>query len=1336
MHSFLRMRSALWTGFCALALSALIVGAAEAKPRPGNQNKGFRLFARPLGALVINRIYCGLSSSGEICVDSTNSSTIGGGFWPKGTADQYVFNSGIQVAGLIGPDANPEWRGDTTGAQFFSPRGDNHGEEFRPIFNASNPDDVENWPEAGFVPSGDASEELYDPLLRGRLSASQGDVWFLSWEGNPAFAAGREHPLGILVEQRGLGYNFPAGNEDILYFIYTFYNVTSRDPAAYTSVRPGMQEILAEAGEQFQDVNEQRFNIDIPDAGYTITNLFAAFGADMDVAEAGANFASVNVPFSLGYTYEHTFSPAAGWTFDPALFGPPFFAGSGFVGVKYLKSPVDPNTGEEVGLTLFSNTINGGAFDDAQNVTQLYRYLSNNISVAAGDAACNTGDPRATRICYINNGQEDDMRFFQASGPLELAPGAFGSIVVAYIFAAPVSVGACVGPGTCDLKPGDATRLSDPARLANEGANAIDSVSGYAGFRGATPEGTVVQDSISVVPGSMLGKALVAQEVFRNRFLLPFAPETPDFYLVPGNNNVTVLWRPSVSESTGDPFFVIANAAVTPEGAPNPLYDPNYRQSDVEGYRVYRGRVDSPGSLQLLAQFDYAGTTIADFQGQVNPLDACAPEIGIVDECGATFDSVAPGVPRTVSVQVPLVGPVVQVPLAPTGRAALATGTAILLQADTAVVGAESGCLTFGNAAECDLRDTGVPFVYVDETARNNLRYFYAVTAFDVNSFQSGPSSLESPRTTKSITPSATAANVALAPAAEFSVIGEDDQPIPAGTTPFSIDASTGRFNGLPPSNIQIEGQIAQTVLALAQPLSGTGITATIDSVKARFTGEAYPLDNIPAFSCLGLDNTQGLCHEYFVTYAGPVGNVQTRTVAGVPILSAFGEPIQEVTRVNPGPVGLEPATEAQFGLPAGINPPAAGLNITVSRHGEWSAGENFFGRRVGGATAGSAVAMLNTSPGGSRWFEGANETLDDPAYSIRVGHLTGVDSIFAPLSHIDQNPALANPDPAGGVVQAPPASVCMQMYNYMTSTFGRQADIEVVWGAGGTLASVRDLSTNVSVPFKPTPQSSYGFVGDNNGNGRVDWLDIIPVEEVLQAHAHTGFCDAPNVALPVPLPAAGAGALLSQTAAATPVSILAAGTDPALHTQTGVGFGLYLAGHFHIFQLTGGALPAEGTRWVLRSVTGTTRAASGADGVNPEGYVFLQRAGNPAVAGLRARFVTTGGTVVREATETDLEQVHTVPDPYYVTNAFEQTTDTKVIKFVNLPSRAIIRIYSSSGVLVNLIEHNSSTFGGSEDWNVRNRNNQVVASGVYFYHIEAGGARRVGRFTVVNFAQ
>jgi hypothetical protein len=115
----------------------------------------------------------------------------------------------------------------------------------------------------------------------------------------------------------------------------------------------------------------------------------------------------------------------------------------------------------------------------------------------------------------------------------------------------------------------------------------------------------------------------------------------------------------------------------------------------------------------------------------------------------------------------------------------------------------------------------------------------------------------------------------------------------------------------------------------------------------------------------------------------------------------------------------------------------------------------------------------------------------------------------------------------------------------------------------------------------------------------------------------------------------------------------------------------------------------------------------------------------------------------VLAATRNDLSQVHTVPDPYYVKSAYEASTEQKILKFVGLPQRAIIRIYSVSGVLVRMLEHDGSQYSstsrsqGSEfDWDLRNRNNQVVASGVYFYHVEAGDARRVGRFTVVNFAQ
>ena len=247
MHCFSRMRSVLVLGLVALALGALVPGTADAKPRPGVK-KGFRLFAGRPARLTINRIYCGLSRRARSASTRPTRPLIGGGFWPKGTADQYVFNSGMQVAGIIGADANPEWAGDTTGGQLFSPRGDDHGDEIQPIYNSTDPNDVLDWPEAAKVPLGDATQDLFNPLLRGRVSASQGDVWFVSWEGNPAFAAGPQHPLGILVEQRGMGYNFPAGNEDILYFVYTFYNVTASDPAVYAAIRPGMREIVAGAG--------------------------------------------------------------------------------------------------------------------------------------------------------------------------------------------------------------------------------------------------------------------------------------------------------------------------------------------------------------------------------------------------------------------------------------------------------------------------------------------------------------------------------------------------------------------------------------------------------------------------------------------------------------------------------------------------------------------------------------------------------------------------------------------------------------------------------------------------------------------------------------------------------------------------------------------------------------------------------------------------------------------------------------------------------------------------------------------------------------------------------
>jgi hypothetical protein len=373
---------------------------------------------------------------------------------------------------------------------------------------------------------------------------------------------------------------------------------------------------LQQYGARFQSLNENQFGAGvIPDNGYNLQDLFVAFGADMDVTfeNSGNNYDGVNVPFSMGYTYEAGFTAPPSWSFDPLIYKPPFFAGSGFVGVKYLKSPDDPaHPGFQVGLTLFGATTNGGQFSDPGDSKALFRYLTGTLDPALGDDQCNVGNVAVTHICYINQGTPQDMRFFQASGPLTLAPGESQTIAVAYILAAPVASGACTGPDVCaevrpQLPTGDLTRMTNPAVLPS-GANTVDTITGFAGWKDTTfqrgnltvgPNGIVDQEEIKTIPGSLLGKAATAQGVFDAHFVQPSPPSAPPFFLIPGDNQVTVVWQPSPSDgaspgSIGDPYYQSAKSSPA-------LYDPNYRQFDVEGYRVYRGRAGDAGSLVLLA---------------------------------------------------------------------------------------------------------------------------------------------------------------------------------------------------------------------------------------------------------------------------------------------------------------------------------------------------------------------------------------------------------------------------------------------------------------------------------------------------------------------------------------------------------------------------------------------------------------------------------------------------------------------------------------------------------------------------------------------------------------
>src|SRR5690606_12664917 len=193
------------------------------------------------------------------------------------------------------------------------------------------------------------------------------------------------------------------------------------------------------------------------------------------------------------------------------------------------------------------------------------------------------------------------------------------------------------------------------------------------------------------VPGfpSLFANARIAQGIFDADFVLPAAPRSPNIAVIPGDRQNTITWDATPVEEE-DPYCLIAG---DPENA---LYDPAFVCNDVEGFRVHRK--SSPA---------------ADW----TPIAQCDRANGI-DEIVTVLNEVVTEI-----------------------------GDTLVITADTARVCTITGCVA----------ETGLKFGVVDRGGAfpnpqngpgltNGLRYYYAVTSFDINSPFSGPSSLESAR--------------------------------------------------------------------------------------------------------------------------------------------------------------------------------------------------------------------------------------------------------------------------------------------------------------------------------------------------------------------------------------------------------------------------------------------------------------------------------------------------------------------------------------------------------------------------------------------------------------
>lgn len=100
--------------------------------------------------------------------------------------------------------------------------------------------------------------------------------------------------------------------------------------------------------------------------------------------------------------------------------------------------------------------------------------------------------------------------------------------------------------------------------------------------------------------------------------------------------------------------------------------------------------------------------------------------------------------------------------------------------------------------------------------------------------------------------------------------------------------------------------------------------------------------------------------------------------------------------------------------------------------------------------------------------------------------------------------------------------------------------------------------------------------------------------------------------------------------------------------------------------------------------------------------------------------------------TET-LGKISVVPNPFIVRSGFSGVDGSEdKIGFYNLPKVCTIRIFSYSGQLIETIEHSSGLY--STAWFRTTRNNQTIASGMYFYVVKTpDGKTTNGKFVVIR---
>jgi hypothetical protein len=423
------------------------------------------------------------------------------------------------------------------------------------------------------------------------------------------------------------------------------------------------------------------FILDIDNWGNDVlADSWVGYDSDMDVGVAFADDLTSFVVNRANPEGGDSIRVNMAYAWDAAFSENNFTGIPGFVGIAYLRSPGNPNDGIDNDMDgLIDESPYNGEDDDGDGKTDEADEVDE-LGLVNYSKHCNPSAP-----CEINDPELDEDGYDLLACLSDNNPDDTTSQYVCLESVTPADIRFYMSSGPFDWAPGQTQQVV----LAMVFAKAI-------GDPSSLPfEATGRPDPNHEALSELMRVKDVVQGVFDLDFLQPSPPVAPNMTLVPGNGKVTILW---------DDLSIRTSDRVYEEFV---LLDPDYLEFDFQGYRLYRSR-----------------TGIFSDLGRESIKFPFTPEAIQQNEENAEYDLTLLG----------------QWDLAD-GITTESDGTVCsdsMVLIDSSVV--YTDCDTFNLGT-----DTGLQFAYVDrgddnDPLINGFRYFYSVTAYDVNSYElTGP---------------------------------------------------------------------------------------------------------------------------------------------------------------------------------------------------------------------------------------------------------------------------------------------------------------------------------------------------------------------------------------------------------------------------------------------------------------------------------------------------------------------------------------------------------------------------------------------------------------------